>query len=155
MPETIPILLKVHTTNVGFAKAFNYMSNSLKAQAFETVFREAALSEEDICAIYPHLPREILNAQLSQFAGRKIGMWLASGEDAISSAAVMKGADNDPARCAPYSWRMKLAAMLGFRTTMLADSKGKLTIVTYDNYVHAPKRDEVERDMAVLGRFFP
>lgn len=111
------------------------------------------LNEQDLADIYPHLPIAILNAQIAQFAHKELGLWIVEGEGAIETVTQHKGSNNDPTCCDSYTWRFKIAKMLGSRKVALRSSDGQSSITIFDNFIHAPKRDEVERDMKVFKKF--
>ena len=103
--------------------------------------------------LYPHLPKIILNAQIAQFAGRRLRVWIIEGEDAIATVTHFKGSDNDPMKCAPYTLRYKIARMIGSRSFTLQGDTEQENVTCYDNNLHAPKRDEIESNMLVFEKF--
>lgn len=111
------------------------------------------LDENDLLGIYPHLPAIILNAQIAQFAYKELGLWIVEGDAAVELVTNLKGSDNDPSKCAPNTWRFKIGSMLGVRRMNLYDEYGKVWITIFDNFIHAPKRGEIDRDMGVLKKF--
>lgn len=63
-----------------------------------------------------------------------------------------KGIENDPERCQQDTWRYMLCQLLGRRAITLFGDNHQPSMTIYENYIHAPKRAEVERDLDVLTR---
>lgn len=159
MIETIPVLLKLPSSHGRFNEVVHMVSASLRENGLAFQFAPIAegspviLTERDLMDIYPHLPIIILNAQIAQFANKELGLWIVEGDGAIDTVALLKGCDNDPVQCALYTWRYKISEMLGSRTMTLLGTDGQPNITVFDNFIHAPKRGEVERDMNVFQKF--
>lgn len=160
MIEKIPILLKVPVWHGRFGEIVDLLSLSLRRHTLEFVFvpavpsdRGVVLEEGDVAGLYPHVPLPILNAQIAQFAHIEFGLWIVTGENAVDTVNGLKGAKTDPSLCDRHSWRATIERMLGRRAVRLIGEDGRPGAVIYDNFVHVPKRDEVERDLSILEKF--
>ncbi len=166
MIETIPILLKVPSYHRRFWTIVRLVHDSLLESGLTYKFKKIGsqrprrrgsppriIEESDFASLYPHWPVIILNAQIAQFVGQELGLWIVTGEGAIETVTKNKGSNNDPAECALHTWRFKIGEMMGCRRMTLLDLDRKPSVTVFDNFIHVPKRDEVGRDMEVLRKF--
>ncbi len=162
--ETLPVLIKVPVQHEQFLRVVGLVMVSVLNHDLHVFSRingnlsdlaRVTLTEDDLMGLYPNLPVTILNAVIAQFANRQIGLLFVTGPNAVSVVTGLKGLDNDPDKCAPDTWRYQIGQILGVRRMILRGPDGKPCVTVFDNFIHAPKVGEVERDMKVFGHPFP
>jgi nucleoside diphosphate kinase len=159
MIETIPVLLKLSASHGRFNEVVCMISaslrkNKLSSQFSPVEFKKVVLDEQDLADIYPNLPVMILNAQIVLFAHKELGLWIVKGNKAIDIVTKYKGSNNDPTKCSPNTWRFQIAKMLGSRTMTLQGIEDQTNIIVFDNFIHAPKRHEIKKEIKVFQKFF-
>jgi|GEM_PF-6356285 len=150
--QVIPIILKVPTSHNQFGSVLDCINGSLVDRGLTAHFFRITMSAADLFEIYSHLSQEILTAQIAQFADKEIGSWIVTGRNAIAKVTEMKGSENDPRLCSPSSWRRRLSVILGFRQIELISTNGRPLLTMFDNYIHAPKRAEIDLNLRFFRR---
>ena len=178
MNETTLILLKLCRWHPRFTEVVRLISGDLRGRGLDFTLndstshhpirsdapqsglRPVVLNEEDTLELYRDLPYDIFLFQCALLQARELGAFLVTGEGAIDTVVSLKGSENDPKLCDTRSWRFRIAEIVGCRSVKLHQRGPHLKIwdprwrEVHENYVHVPKRGEVEANLKILGRFF-